>query len=95
MNSFFVGNKTKPSFLVELLPGKIIRVYKPDKYSKHEEFYERYSLGEMILKTKYNTIHFKNPIPYKNNFYVPEITVKIKNKHFVLSKTITEKIETA
>ena len=96
MNSFFVGKKSRPSFLVEVISDKkIISIYKPDKYSKHEEFYERYSLGEMILKTKYNTIHFKNPIPYKNNFYVPEITVKIKNKHFVLSKTITEKIETA
>ena len=48
MNSFFVGKKTKPSFLLEVIPEKkIISIYKPDKYSKNEEFYEKYALGEI------------------------------------------------
>ena len=47
MNSFFVGDKLKPSFLVEIIKKqKIVSIYKPDKYSKNEEFYEKYSLGK-------------------------------------------------
>jgi hypothetical protein len=45
MKSFFVGSKSNPSFLVEVTPKKIT-VYQPDEYSKKEEFYERYSLGQ-------------------------------------------------
>ena len=94
MNSFFVGNKSKPSFLLEVIPAKkIISIYKPDKYSKNEEFYEKYSLGEIIIRTKFNNIIFsKNPVAYKNYLFVPEIILKIKNKYFVVSKTIREKI---
>jgi hypothetical protein len=94
MNSFFVGNKTKPSFLVEVMPSKkIITIYRPDKYSKNEAFYEKYSLGEVLVRTKFTNIIFsKKPVSYKNaSFFVPEIGVKIKNKMFVISKTITEK----
>ena len=93
MNSYFVGNKTKPSFLLEIIPSKkIISIYKPDNYSKKEEFYEKYSLGEMVIKTKFNNIIFsKKPVPYKNYLFVPEIILKIKNKYFSVSKTITEK----
>jgi hypothetical protein len=36
MKSFFVGNKARPSFLVELDPAKkTISVYAPDQYSKN------------------------------------------------------------
>jgi len=91
MNSFFVGKKSKPSFLLEVIPEKkIISIYKPDKYSKNEEFYEKYALGEVIITTKFNDIIFiKNPVSYKNNLYVPIIILKIKNKYFVVSKTIS------
>ena len=91
MNSFFVGEKSKPSFLLEVIPGKkIISVYKPDKYSKNEEFYEKYSLGKMIISTKFDNIIFsKKPVSYKNHYlFVPKIIVKIKNKYIVVSKTI-------
>ena len=93
MNSIFVGNKSKPSFLLEIIPSKkIITIYKPDKYSKNEEFYEKYSLGQMIIRTKFTNIIFsKKPVSYKNGLFVPELFVKIKNKYYVVSKTIREK----
>ena len=95
MNSFFVGdNKLKPSFLVEIMTKqKKINIYKPDNYSKNETFYEKYSLGKLLIQTKYDKIIFvKKPVPYKNNFlFVPEIIFKIKNKYFIVSKTIKEK----
>jgi hypothetical protein len=40
MDSYFVGSKTIPDFLVEL-SKKDLTIYKPDKYSKNEEFYEK------------------------------------------------------
>jgi hypothetical protein len=115
MNSFFIGKKSRPSFLVEVIPDKkIVSIYKPDKYSKNEEFYEKYSLGELIMTSKFNSIIFsKKPIPYtqvensqsnrsnpfisssvsgilNENSFVPMIILKIKNKIFILSKTISE-----
>ena len=92
MNSFFVGKKSRPSFLVEVIPDKkIISIYKPDKYSKNEEFYEKYALGELIITTKFSNITFnKSPVSYKNYLFVPIITLKIKNKYFVVSNTISE-----
>ena len=93
MNSFFVGDKLKPSFLIEVIPKqKIISIYKPDKYSKNEEFYEKYSLVKLLIQTKYNDIIFvKKPVSYKNFLFSPEIIFKIKNKYLVVSKTIKEK----
>lgn len=93
MNSFFVGNKTKPSFLIEIRQKpKTISIYKPDKYSKNEEFYEKYALGKLVIQSKYDNIIFvKKPVPYKNNLFVAEIIFKIKNKYLVVSKTIKEK----
>jgi hypothetical protein len=93
MNSFFVGDKLKPSFLIEVIKKqKIISIYKPDKYSKNEEFYEKYSLGKLLIQTKYNDIIFiKKPVSYKNYLFSPEIIIKIKNKYLIISKTIKEK----
>jgi hypothetical protein len=92
MSSFFVGKKSRPSFLLEVIPDKkIISIYKPDKYSKNEDFYEKYALGEMIITTKFNNIVFsKNPVSYKNNLFVPIIILKIKNKYFSVSNTISK-----
>jgi hypothetical protein len=73
---FFVGKKSKPSFLLEVIPDKkIINIYKPDKYSKNEDFYEKYSLGEMIISTKFTNIVFsKKPVSYKSYYlFVPKI----------------------
>jgi hypothetical protein len=90
MNSIFIGNKSKPTFLVEIIPKKKqISIYKPDKYSKNEEFYEKYSLGKLLIKTKYNEIIFeKKPVPYKDFLYVPKLIIKIKNNYLYVSKTL-------
>ena len=92
MSSFFVGKKSRPSFLLEVIPDKkIVSIYKPDKYSKNEEFYEKSALGELIITTKFSNITFnKSPVSYKNYLFVPIITLKIKNKYFVVSNTISE-----
>jgi len=91
--SFFVGDKSKPSFLLEIIPKKkTISIFKPDKYSKNEEFYEKYSLGKEVITTKYDNIMFsKNPVEYKHHLFVPQIMLKIKNKYLVISKSIKEK----
>ena len=89
MKSFFVGSKSNPSFLVEVTPKKIT-VYQPDEYSKEEEFYERYSLGQKVLETSYSNILFKSPIPYKYHFHVPEIIIVIKQKHVSIKNRIQE-----
>ena len=91
MNSFFVGDKLKPSFLIEVIKKKI-SIYKPDKYSKNEKFYEKYSLGKLLIRTKYNDIIFlKKPVSYKKFLFSPEIIFRIKNKYLIVSKTIKEK----
>ena len=51
MNFYFVGSKTTPDFLVELNKNNLT-IYKPDKYSKDEEFYEKYALGKVVFTAK-------------------------------------------
>ena len=87
MQSFYIGKKTKPSFLVEILPKKKeVKIYKPDKYSKKESnFYERYALGELLIDIKYKSISLsENPIPYKECLFVPKIILKIKNNNYLV-----------
>ena len=92
---FFVGSKSKPSFLVEVSPKKIT-VYQPDKYSKKEDFFGRYYLGKKVLETSYSKIFYKTPVPYKHTsvpkdyFYVPEIIVIIKKKQVLIKNRIEE-----
>lgn len=90
MKSFFVGNKARPSFLVELDPAKkTISVYAPDQYSKNEEFYEKYALGKVIIQTTYQHVIFcKKPVAYKNVLYVPDLIVHMKNKYVQFSTLI-------
>jgi len=90
MNSIFLGNKSKPNFLVEILPKKKqISIYKPDKYSKNEEFYEKYSLGQLLITTNYNEIICeKKPIPYKDFLFTPKLIFKIKNNYLCVSNTL-------
>ena len=56
MDSYFVGSKSSPEFLVELRKKKTkydnLTIYKPDKYSKNEEFYEKYALGKVVFTAK-------------------------------------------
>ena len=40
---------------MEVTPKKIT-VYQPNEYSKEEEFYESYSLGQKVLETSYSTL---------------------------------------
>ena len=92
MTSFFVGDRLKPFFLVEIYPNKkIVSIYKSDKYSKNEDFYEKYALGKLLITTKYNDIIFvKKPVSYKNALLVPEIILKTKTGCIIVSKTVEE-----
>jgi len=87
MKPIFVGNKAKPTFLVEINSAKKeICIYTPDIHSKNEEFFEKYSLGKIILQAKYSDIIFmQKPSSYKNYLYVPDMIVKIKNKYLMIS----------
>ena len=92
--AIFVGNKkSNPTFLVEIIEQtNQISVYKPDKYSKNQDFYEKYSLGKLYIQTNYDDINFITPIiPYKNYFlFTSNIIFKIKNKYLSISNIITE-----
>jgi hypothetical protein len=92
MKSVFVGNKARPSFLVEINSAKkILTLYTPDQHSKHEEFYEKYSLGKMILQTTYRDVIFlQKPIAFKNNLYVPEMILDLKTKHIMISTKVSQ-----
>jgi len=83
MKSFFVGNKARPTFLVEVNPTKkTISVYAPDQYSKDEEFYEKYSLGKVVVQGTYqHVILCQKPAAYKKALYVPELIVHMGNKY--------------
>ena len=90
MKSIFIGNKTKPTFLAEIIPNKKqIRIYKPDRFSKNEEFYEKYALGQEVLSATYSSLLFtKAPIAYKQFLYVPEMIIVVKKKQIRVSTTI-------
>jgi hypothetical protein len=90
MDSYFVGSKTSPEFLVELQKKtKDLTIYKPDKYSKDEEFYEKYALGEVVIKSKNAEIIFTQKIvSYKKEKYTPELIVRTKDKYILVNKNI-------
>ena len=91
MKSIFIGNKAKPSFLVEINPGKKIRIYKPDQLSKNEEFYEKYALGQEILSITYRALLFKKaPTAYKQFLYSPEMIVVLKDTQIRIATTIRQ-----
>ena len=75
MDSYFVGSKSSPEFLVEL-HKKDLTIYKPDKYSKDEEFYEKYALGKVVFTAKNAEIIFtQNTVSYKKEKYTPEVII--------------------
>lgn len=90
MDSYFVGSKTSPNFLVELQKKtKDIIIYKPDKYSKDEEFYEKYALGKVVIKAKNAEIIFtQNVISYKKEKYTPELIIRANDKYILVNNTI-------
>jgi hypothetical protein len=88
----FVGSKEKPTFLVEINKNKKqVAVYTPDKFSKNEEFYEKYSLGKKILDEKYDSIVFLDkPIPYiMRSVLLPQLIINVKGKYFILTNKMT------
>ena len=88
MDSYFVGSKSSPEFLVEL-SKKDLTIYKPDKYSKNEEFYEKYALGKIVFTAKNAEIIFtQNTISYKKQKYTPELIIRTKDKYILVSKNI-------
>jgi hypothetical protein len=96
MKSILIGKKAKPTYLVEIDPKKKqLTIYKPDRYSAREEFYEKYVLGETILTTKYDKLFFKeHPIEYRHitgapeMLYATEMAVVIKKKQIRISTRI-------
>lgn len=92
MESYFVGTKSAPEFLVDVSKKtKQVSIYKPDKYSKDEEFYEKYSLGKLVWTSTYEDIVFtKNAVAYKTHKYTPELIIKAKNKYILVSGKITQ-----
>jgi hypothetical protein len=88
MKIYFVGSKSSPEFLVEFRK-KDLTIYKPDKYSKDEEFYEKYALGKIVFTAKNAEIIFtQNTVSYKKEKYTPELIIRTKDKYILVNKTI-------
>jgi hypothetical protein len=88
MESYFVGSKSSPEFLVELHKNNLT-IYKPDKYSKNEEFYEKYALGKVVFSAKNAEIIFtQNIVSYKKKKYTPELIIKSNDKYILVNKNI-------
>lgn len=92
MESYFVGTKSNPEFLVEVSKKtKEVSIYKPDKYSKEEEFYEKYSLGKIVWTSSYEDLVFtKKIVAYKKQKYTPELIIKAKNKYLLVAEKIIQ-----
>lgn len=90
MDSYFVGSKLSPEFLVEFhKKTKDLTIYKPDKISKDEEFYEKYALGKIVFTAKNVEIIFtQTVISYKKEKYTPELIIRTKDKYILVSKNI-------
>ena len=56
MKSILIGKKGKPTYLVEIQPKKLT-IYKPDRHSKQEDFYEQYVLGNPHCTTRYGAFY--------------------------------------
>ena len=88
MDSYFVGSKTSPEFLVELNKNNLT-MYKPDKISKDEEFYEKYALGKVVFTAKNAEIIFtQNIVSYKKEKYTPELIIRANDKYILVNKNI-------
>jgi len=91
MDSYFVGSKTTPEFLVELYKKtNNITIYKPDKYSKDEEFYEKYALGKVVFTAKNAEIIFTQNVvsTHKIYKYTPELIIRTNDKYILVNKNI-------
>jgi len=90
MNFYFVGSKTTPEFLVELYKNNKIIIYKPDKYSKDEEFFEKYALGKVVFTEKNSEIIFTQNVvsTHKIYKYTPELIIRTNDKYILVNKNI-------
>jgi len=92
--NIFVGSEKNPTFLVELNKNNVT-VYKPDKYSKNEDPYEKYILGEIILETSFYSVIYKELKKYNipgysiKAYITPEIIIRIKDKYISISNKLT------
>jgi len=91
MDTFYVGPKKPPQYLVEVYKNeRQIRVYTPDRYSKKQQFHDRYALGKKVVDTRYDEIIItKRPSAYKNYKYLPELVVRVGDKYY----SVTDKIK--
>jgi hypothetical protein len=90
MKSIFIGSKAKPTYLVEIHPAKKqIHIYKPDRFSKNEEFYEKYALGQEVLTAKYDKI-MAQLTPYKQFLHATQMIVNIKKKPIRIKTTMRQ-----
>jgi hypothetical protein len=89
MNFYFVGSKSSPEFLVELNKNNLT-IYKPDKISKNEEFYEKYALGKVVFTAKNVEIIFTQNVvsTHKIYKYTPELIVRANDKYILVNKNI-------
>jgi hypothetical protein len=100
METYFVGTKTRPEYLIEIYRAqKTVRVYRPDRESKGLDAYEKYVLGDLVTEAKYKVIQFsKPPVPYKKLkdapriMYSPNIMFAVKKEFIVFGKD-TKKIK--
>jgi hypothetical protein len=94
METYFVGTKTRPEYLIEIYRAqKTVRVYRPDRGSKGLDAYEKYILGELVTEAKYKVIQFsKPPVPYKTLkdapriMYAPHVMFVVKKEGIVFGK---------
>lgn len=82
----FVGKKQNPTFLFEI--NKSVSIYTPDKYSKNEEFYEKYSLGKLIDLNCIDIIFTERPVSYekvKGSFICSQLIIKTAEKYILVT----------
>lgn len=92
----FIGNKKNPLYMIEFDKNKKkIIVYKPDKYSLNmKDFFETYSLGEIVSEIKYKKYYYikKNCKNYldKDIYLLPEILFETSNTYLLIKDNLYE-----
>ena len=92
---FFIGNKSNPYFMLEVnRQNHNIIIFKPDKYSnKLKDYFEKYSLGEILYEINYEKLIFiKNDsksfdkISDFDTIVFSELLIKLKKNKYILIK---------
>jgi len=101
LDIFFIGDENNPIFMIEfnILKKKVI-IYKPDKYSlKISNFFEKYTLGEILYEKKYKKyFYIKNECKLFKKFnkedkvfLLKEILIKTNDSFLLIKDSIYEK----